>query len=109
MDREFQQYRFARIEAQNITRARLEEQLKEGIGTLEEVDKAIEQLIMTGPTCAPWRQSEVERAGSQDGTRMAALEFYWAHRHQHLPSSESQRSAAMLSASAFLKKPTENV
>ena len=47
MNREFQQYRFARIEAQNITRARLEAQFKDGIGGLEEVEKAIEQLIMT--------------------------------------------------------------
>jgi len=90
MDREFQQYRFARIEAQNITRARLEEQLKEGIGTLEEVDKAIEQLIMTEPACTPWRTSEVERAASRDGMRMAALEFYWAHRHPRPSTSGSQ-------------------
>jgi hypothetical protein len=90
MNREFQQYRFARIEAQNITRARLEAQFKDGIGGLEEVEKAIEQLIMTEPTCTPWRQSEVERAGSRDGTRMAALEFYWAHRRRRPSSSESQ-------------------
>jgi len=90
MNREFQQYRFARIEAQNITKARLEAQLKGGIGGLEEVEKAIEQLIMTESTCTPWRASEVERAGSRDGTRMAALEFYWAHRHRPPSSSESQ-------------------
>jgi len=53
MNRELQQYRFARIEAQNITRARLEAQFKEGIGGLEEVEKAIEQLLMTEPTCTP--------------------------------------------------------
>jgi len=81
MNREFQQYRFARIEAQNITRARLEAQFKNGIGGLEEIEKAIEQLI-TEPACTPWRTSEVERAASRDGTRMAALEFYWAHRRQ---------------------------
>ena len=80
MNRKFQQYRFAYIEAQNITRARLEAQFKDGIGDLEEVEKAIEQLIMTESTCTPWRESEVERAGSRDGMRMAALEFYWAHR-----------------------------
>ena len=82
MDREFQEYRFARIEAQNITRARLEGQFKNGIGGLEEIEKAIEQLIMTKSACTPWRTSEVERAASRDGTRMAALEFYWAHRRR---------------------------
>jgi hypothetical protein len=90
MNGELQQYRFARIEAQNITRARLEAQFKDGIGGLEEVEKAVEQLIMTEPTCTPWRTSEVERAGSRDGTRMAALEFYWAHRRRRPSSSESQ-------------------
>ena len=82
MNREFQQYRFARIEAQNITRARLVAQFKDGIGGLEEIEKAIEQLIMTEPACDPWRTSEAERAASRDGTRMAALEFYWAHRRR---------------------------
>jgi len=90
MNREFQQYRFARIEARSITRARLETQFKNGIGGLEEVEKTIEQLITTEPTCTPWRQSEVERAGSRDGARMAALEFYWAHRRRGPSSSESQ-------------------
>ena len=90
MDREFQQYRFAQIEAQNITRAQLEAQFKNGIGGLEEVEKTIEQLITTEPTCTPWRQSEVERAGSRDGTRLAALEFYWAHRRRRPSSSDSQ-------------------
>ncbi len=90
MNREFQQYRFARIEAQNITRARLETQFKDRIGALEEVEKAIEQLILTEPTCTPWRQSEVEQTGSCDGTRMAALEFYWAYRRRPPSSSEPQ-------------------
>jgi len=53
MNREFQQYRFARIEARNITRARLEAQFKDGIGGLEEIEKAIEQLIMTEPRVLP--------------------------------------------------------
>jgi len=53
MNREFQQYRFARIEAQNITRARLEAQFKNGIGGLEEIEKAIEQLIMTDRRVLP--------------------------------------------------------
>ena len=82
MDREFQQYRFARIEAKAITRARLEAQFKDGTGGLEEVEKAIEQIIRTEATCTPWRQSEMEHAGSRDGTRMAAFEFYWAYRRR---------------------------
>jgi hypothetical protein len=88
MNREFQEYRFARIEARAITRARLEAQFKDGTGGLEEVEKAIEQIILTEPTCTPWRQSELEQVGSHDGTRLAALEFYWAHRRRRPPSSE---------------------
>ena len=90
MDREFRQYRFAWIEAQNITSARLQAQFKYGIGGLEEIEMAIEQLIMREPTCTPWRQSEVEQAGSRDGMQMAALEFYWALRRRRPPGSESQ-------------------
>ena len=82
MNRECQQYRFARIEAQNITKARLEAQFKNRIDSLEEIEKAIELLTMTEPACTPWRTSEVERAASRDGTRMAALEFYWANRRR---------------------------
>ena len=90
MTREFQQYRFARVEAHSITRAQLKAQFKDGIADHEEVEKAIEQLITTEPTCTPWRQSEVERAGSRDGTRMAALEFYWVYRRRPPSNSESQ-------------------
>ena len=80
MNREFQQYRFARIEAQNITRARLEAQFRARITDLEELEKAIEQQLTMEPTCTPWRKSEAERAGCREGMRMAALEFYWVHR-----------------------------
>lgn len=94
MSRELQQYRLARIEAQNITRARLEAQFKDGIGSLEEPEKAIKQLLMAEPTCTPWRQSEAEQAGSRDGMQMAALEFYWAHRPRSPSCSDSQRSSS---------------
>jgi hypothetical protein len=90
MNRDFQEYRFARIEAHTITRARLEAQFKDGITDLEEIEKAIGQVITTEATCTPWHTSEVERAGSQDGTRMAALEFYWAHRRRPPFSSKLQ-------------------
>ena len=90
MNHEFQQYRFARIEAQNITRAQLEAQFKGGIGSPKELEKAIEGLLTMEPTCTPWRKSEFEQVGSREGTRMAALEFYWAHRHRGPSNSESQ-------------------
>ena len=90
MNEEFREYRFARIEAENITRARLEAKFKDGISGREELEKAIEQLLASEPTCTPWRRSELEQAGSRDGTRMAALEFYWAHRRRLLPAVEPQ-------------------
>jgi hypothetical protein len=90
MTREFREYRFARIEAHNITKAQLEAQFKDGIGGLEEVEKVIEQLLMTETTCTPWHTSGVEQAGSRDGTRMAALEFYWVYRRRCPSGSELQ-------------------
>jgi hypothetical protein len=80
MNHEFQQYRLARIEAKNITRARLEAQFRDGITGLEDLEKAIEQHLTMEPTCTPWRKSEVEQTGCREGMRIAALEFYWAHR-----------------------------
>lgn len=90
MNHKFQEYRFARIEAQNITRARLGAQFKEGNGSLEELEKVIERLLTTEPTCTPWRKSELEQAGSRDGARMAALEFYWERRHRRPTNPKSQ-------------------
>lgn len=89
MTQKFQEYRFARIEAENITRARLEAQFKDGISGSEDLEKAIERLLTTEPTCTPWRKSETERAGGREGMQMAALEFYWAHRQgMNRPSYE---------------------
>jgi hypothetical protein len=82
MNREFQQYRFAWIEGNNITRARLESQFKDGITDLERLEKAIEQELMEETKSAPWRRSEIEQIGCRDGARMAALEFFWAHRQE---------------------------
>lgn len=89
MNQQFREYRFARIEAENITRARLEAQFKDAISERNELEKAIEQLLSTEPTCTPWRKSELGQAGSRDGTRMAALEFYWTHRRQIPTAAES--------------------
>ena len=90
MNQEFQQYRFARIEAQNITRARLETQFRDGIADLGELEKAVEQQLTSESTCTPWRKSEVEQTGCREGMRMAALEFYWAHRHQGPSGAQSR-------------------
>ena len=40
MIREFEQYRFARIEGRNVTRARLQSQFKDRINDLDELEKA---------------------------------------------------------------------
>jgi hypothetical protein len=82
MQHEFQQYRFARIEGHNITRARLEAQFKDGITAMGNFEKAIEQQLTMEPTCAPWRKPEMEQTGWRDGMQLAALEFYWGHRQE---------------------------
>jgi len=89
MDHEFRQYRFARIEGEKITRARLEARFKDGIPSLEEFEKAIREHMTTEPTCTPWRKSEAEHAGCREGMRMAALEFYWECRNLVPPSPKS--------------------
>lgn len=89
MNQQFRQYRFARIEAGNITKARLEAQFKDAISGPEELETAIERLLGTEPTCTPWRKSELEQAGSRDGTRMTALEFYWMRRRRIPTAAES--------------------
>ena len=81
MNHEFQQYRLARIEGYNITRALLELRFHSGIGDLGAFENAVaEQLTAMPTTIAAWRQSELEQAGCREGTRLAALEFYWEHR-----------------------------
>lgn len=83
MNHEFQQYRLARIEGYNITRARLQSQFANGIGDPGELEKAIAgQLAMPPTKIAAWRQSEMEQAGLREGMRLAALEFYWEHREE---------------------------
>lgn len=89
MNQQFREYRFARIEAEKITRAHLEAQFKDGITGTDELEKTIERLLKMQRTCTPWRNSEVEQAGSIDGMRMAALEFYWANRRS--PSESELR------------------
>jgi hypothetical protein len=83
MNPEFQQYRFARIEGHNITRARLEAQFKDGITNLNQLEEIIAQQLTAEPTnCVPWRKSEIEQTGCREGMHMAALEFFWSHRQE---------------------------
>ena len=82
MNREFQQYRFARIEAHNVAQARLESQFTTGTIDFEKLERAIERELAESAICAPWRRSEIEQMGWRDGARMAALEFFWAHRQE---------------------------
>lgn len=89
MNQQFRKYRFARIEAEKIARARLEAQFQAATSDPEELEKAIEQLLRIETTCTPWRKSELEQVGSRDGTKMAALEFYWTHRRRLVPTTES--------------------
>ena len=88
MPRTFQLYRFALIEAKNITRTRLEAEFKDGIASAHMLENAIERELTAERTCTPWRITDAEQQGSRDGTRMAALEFYWEHRHDLQPAKD---------------------
>jgi hypothetical protein len=81
MSSTFQLYRFALIEAKNITRTRLEAEFRDGIASASALENAVERQLTTQQPCTPWRATEAEQRGSQDGARIAALEFYWEHRH----------------------------
>lgn len=92
MNRELEQYRFARIEGHRITRARLEAQFKDGIMNLDDLENAIAHQLTTDQPCAPWRKSEGEQAGCRDGRQLAALEFFWEHRHNLRPAIADRSS-----------------
>ena len=99
MNPEFQQYRFARIEARRITRARLEAQFKNGVVDFDEVEKVIAaQLGADATKCIPWRRSETEKSGCREGIYMAALEFYWEHRHELRRAAVDKHTQAKPSA-----------
>ncbi len=109
MNHEYQRYRFARVEGHNITRARLEAQFRDGITDLEELENVIEQQLTMAPMCTPWRKSEVEQTGSREGMRMAALEFYWAHRRRlrlaSVNNSAEEKTTADRTVDASGNKP----
>jgi hypothetical protein len=75
MNRESEQYRFARLEAYHATLAHLEEQFRDRAVNLEEMEAAFAEHLGTEWLCAPWRQSENERAGCREGMRLAGLQF----------------------------------
>ena len=80
MNRESEQYRFARIEGYHITLAHLEEQFKDRAVNLEEMEAAVAEQLAKECLCAPWRKSETERAGCREGMRLAALQFLSQYR-----------------------------
>ena len=92
MIREFEQYRFARIEGRNVTRARLQSQFKDGINDLDELEKAIALELTMETPCAPWRKSEIEQIGCREGMRVAIHEFFEELRRQ-MPGADRHRSA----------------
>jgi hypothetical protein len=80
MDRESEQYRFARIEGYIIMLARLQEKFEDRAVNLEEMEASVVEQLAKENLCAPWRTSETERAGCREGMRLAALQFLTQYR-----------------------------
>jgi hypothetical protein len=80
MNRESEQYRFARVEAYITTLARLQEQFEDTAVNLEEMEAAVARQLAKENLCAPWRVSEIERAGCREGMRLAGLQFLSQYR-----------------------------
>jgi hypothetical protein len=80
MDRDFELYRFARIEGYIITLARLQEQFEDTAVNLEEMEAAVVRQLAKENLCAPWRTSETDRAGCREGMRLAAHQFLSQYR-----------------------------
>ena len=81
MNREMEQYRFARIEGYRITHARLQEQFVDKGISFEALECAVALELAATLPCAPWRKSEIEQVACREGMRLAALEFFWEN-HQ---------------------------
>jgi hypothetical protein len=75
-----EQYRFARIEGYRITLMRLENQFKDRAVNIEEMEAAVFEQLARENLCAPWRRTDVERAGCRDGMRIAAAQFLSQYR-----------------------------
>lgn len=80
MNRESEEYRFARVEAYRITLARLGNQFCDKAVNLEKIQEFAASELANEAHCAPWRQSEAERAGCREGMRIAAAEFLSQYR-----------------------------
>ena len=95
MNRESEQYRFARLEAYHATLAHLEEQFRDKAVNLEEMEAAFAEHLGPEWLCAPWRKSANERAGCREGMRLAGLQFLSQYREaieflsMHRPSSQT--------------------
>jgi len=81
MNRELEQYRFARIEGYRLTQSRLQEQFMEKAVDLDGLERTVRLELSTTAPLAPWRKSEMEQVGCREGRRLAALEFFWEN-HQ---------------------------
>lgn len=81
MNRELEQYRFARIEGYRITQSRLQEQFMDKAVNLDGLERVVGLELAATVSQAPWRKSEMEQVGCREGMRLAALEFFWEH-HQ---------------------------
>ena len=86
MIREFEQYRFARIEGRNVTRARLQTQFKDGINDLDELENAISLDLRA--------MAEVGNRANRlcEEMRLAIHEFFGELRRQ-IPGADRHRSA----------------
>jgi hypothetical protein len=80
MNRESEQYRFARIEGYRMTLRSLEERFKDSAVNVEEMEAAVAEQLSNRTLCAPWRSSEAERAGCHEGMRLAAVQFLSQYR-----------------------------
>jgi len=83
MNRESEQYRFARVEAYQITLAHLEKQFKDRAINLVEVEAAVAEQLAKESLCAPWRKSEIERAGCREGMQPACRQFLSQDREKY--------------------------
>ena len=83
-DAEFQNYKDARAEGYSIMKALIELKFKAGIQDLSQCEQVIqEHLAMEPIMIAPWRNSvPLTQAACRDGMRLAALTFFWDHRHE---------------------------
>lgn len=80
MNHESEEYRFARIEAYCITLARLGSQFCDKAVNLDQMQEFAASELAKEAHCAPWRQSETERAGCREGMRLAVIQFLTQYR-----------------------------